>query len=76
MASDFTAMRKKQIGEFVRSRRESKGLSRRELGEKIGYDKGADVYIGSFERGRTYIPPEKIRLVKEALGCEYEDLIP
>ena len=76
MASDYTIMRKKQIGEFVRSKREAKGLSRKELGKMIGYDTHADTYIGSFETGRTYIPPEKIRLVKEALGCEYEDIIP
>lgn len=76
MASDFTIMRKKQIGEFVKKARLAKGMNRTAFGHMIGYDGRCDNYVASFETGRTYIPPEKIRAVKEVLGCDYEDLIP
>ena len=76
MASDFTIMRKKQIGEFVKHKRMGMGLSRKAFGQMIGYDDKCDTYVASFENGRTYIPPEKIRAVREVLGCDYEDLIP
>lgn len=72
-----TEKRKLEIGNLVRAAREARGLSRTELGRLIGYDQPrCDTCVANFETGRNYIPPERMRAVKKALGLTWDDIIP
>ena len=64
-------MDKKKCGEYIRKKREEKGLTRIQLAEKLGvgiYD------VDSWETG--FFPPvEMILPLAEALGVEAEDIL-
>ena len=64
-------MDKKKCGEYIRKKREEKGLTRIQLAEKLG----VGVYdVDSWETG--FFPPvEMILPLAEALGVEAEDIL-
>lgn len=64
-------------GEQLRERRIALGLSQKKLAELIGYkSNGGEVMIRRIEHNQRRIPPEKYRLLAEALRIDVVELIP
>jgi transcriptional regulator with XRE-family HTH domain len=63
---------RKEAGRWLRELREKRGLSQRELAEKVG----AEVYtlISQLEHGRGRIPPDRYLVWAEVLGIEPSEL--
>jgi transcriptional regulator with XRE-family HTH domain len=59
---------RKEAGHWLRQLREKRGLSQRELADKVG----AEIYtlIAQLEQGRGRIPPDRYRLWADALQIE------
>jgi len=60
------------LGEFIKTRRTSLGLTRRQVSTAAGLDYS---YIGKLESGEYRMPsPDALRLVAEAIECKPADL--
>jgi len=60
------------FGEKLRKLRESKGLTQRELAEKLGYSSNS--YISDVEKG-VFIPPkDKLKKIAKALGVPFSKI--
>ena len=64
---------RKEAGRWLRELREKRGLSQRELADKVG----ADIYtlISQLEHGRGRIPPDRYLVWADALEIETAELV-
>jgi transcriptional regulator with XRE-family HTH domain len=64
---------RKEAGRWLRELREKRGLSQRELADKVG----ADIYtlISQLEQGRGRIPPDRYLVWAEALEIELGEFV-
>lgn len=67
--------RRREIGETVRTCRESKGHTQAQLAELLGYDKKRQDVIAAIEAGRRLPPVNKLRKLAEVCGCDLGQLI-
>jgi len=67
-ASDDVKRLRQEAGQWLRSLRERRRLSQRELAEKIGVE--YYTFISQLETGRGRIPPDRYRLWAEVLGVD------
>ncbi|MBU3730576.1 MAG: helix-turn-helix transcriptional regulator [Beijerinckiaceae bacterium] len=59
---------RKEAGRWLKKLREDKGLSQRQLAEKVGTD--YYTFISQLETGRGRIPPDRYRIWADALGLD------
>jgi transcriptional regulator with XRE-family HTH domain len=65
---------RKKVGKLLEQRRLEKGMSRKELGEILGYEGNSAIQVvARFESGRAGVPKAKIEKLLEILGVENED---
>lgn len=65
---------RKKVGNLLEQRRLEKGLSRKELGEALGYeDNSAIQVVARFESGRAGVPKAKIESLLKILSIKNED---
>ncbi len=64
---------RREAGRLLKSLREARGLSQRELCALVGG--GVYTFISQLETGRGRIPPDKFRLWAQALGIEAQDFV-
>lgn len=62
-----------RMGEVIKARRKSRGMSQEELAHASGLHA---TYIGSLERGEVNISVLKLEKVTRALDCQLCDLLP
>ena len=67
--------RRREIGETVRTCRESNGQTQAQLAELLGYDKKRQDVIAAIEAGRRLPPVNKLRKLAEVCGCDLGQLI-
>lgn len=60
------------IGEQIRQRRETAGLSQIALAESVGVDART---IGAYERGEYHLPLEVAGRIALALGCTVDEFL-
>ena len=72
-ASDDVKRLRQEAGQWLRSLRERRRLSQRELAEKIGVE--YYTFISQLETGRGRIPPDRYRLWAEVLGVEPKEFV-
>ena len=61
---------RRKVGNYVRDLRERAGLTQRELGRAIDVTNNA---ISAIELGRNPIPPERYRMLADALGVDHRE---
>jgi transcriptional regulator with XRE-family HTH domain len=71
-ANDTLELRR-EAGRWLKSRRESCGLSQRELAEKVATD--YYTFISQLETGRGRIPPDKYAVWARALNMSPRDFV-
>ena len=73
LTSDEVLELRREAGRWLKDLREKKGLSQRELAERVG----ADYYtvISQIEGGRGRIPPDRYSAWAEALGVDPKFLV-
>jgi transcriptional regulator with XRE-family HTH domain len=71
-ASDVLELRK-EAGRWLKERRETCGLSQRQLADKVGAE--YYTFISQVEMGRGRVPPDKYRVWSEALGLDTRDFV-
>ncbi len=65
---------RKKVGKLLEQRRLEKGLSRRQLGEKLGYEGNSAVQVvARFESGRAGVPKAKIESLLQILELKNSD---
>jgi transcriptional regulator with XRE-family HTH domain len=64
---------RKLAGRWLKLKRESCGLSQRQLAERVDVD--FYTFISQVEMGRGRVPPDKYRLWAEALGLNPRDFV-
>ena len=64
---------RREAGRWLRERRETLGLSQRQLADKVGVD--YYTFISQLETGRGRIPPDKFRVWAEALRMDVRDFV-
>ena len=64
---------RRDAGLWLKRLRESKGLSQRDLAEKVGVE--YYTFISQVESGRGRIPPDRYRVWAKALGVPPRDLV-
>ncbi len=65
---------RKKVGKLLEQRRLEKGLSRKELGETLGYEgNSAMQVVARFESGRAGVPKAKIEKLLKILEIKNED---
>jgi transcriptional regulator with XRE-family HTH domain len=62
-----------QAGRWLRELREKRGLSQRDLAQKVGAE--YYTFISQLEHGRGRIPPDRYLLWAEALGVEPREFV-
>jgi transcriptional regulator with XRE-family HTH domain len=67
-SSKLTQMLRDQAGRWLRELREKRGLSQRELAQKVGAE--FDAFISQLENGKGRIPPDRYLAWADALGVE------
>jgi transcriptional regulator with XRE-family HTH domain len=70
--SDTLELRR-EAGRWLKECREARGLSQRQLADKVGTD--YYTFISQLETGRGRIPPDKYRAWAEALGLEVREFV-
>jgi len=73
MKDKFETQGKNILGSAVRAVRNSKGITQKELGEKVGLSKSG---ISKIEKGLTHISAEDASILLEAMGEELTLSIP
>lgn len=71
--SSETIELRKDGGQWLKSLRETKGLSQRKLADLIGTD--YYTFISQLETGRGRIPPDRYRVWSEALGVDQREFV-
>lgn len=71
-ASDVLLLRKR-AGRWLKEQREARGLSQRQLAEKVGAD--CYTFISQLETGRGRVPPDKYWVWSKALGLNPRDFV-
>lgn len=71
--SGDTAELRREAGRWLKECREARGLTQRELAEKVGTD--YYTFISQLETGRGRIPPDKYKAWAKALGISPRDLV-
>jgi transcriptional regulator with XRE-family HTH domain len=71
-ASDVLELRR-AAGRWLKERREARGLSQRQLADKVGAD--FYTFISQLETGRGRVPPDKYRAWAEALAIDARDFV-
>ena len=71
--SSETIELRKDGGQWLKSLRETKGLSQRKLADLIGTD--YYTFISQLETGRGRIPPDRYRVWSEALGIDQREFV-
>lgn len=66
-------MNKKELGLFLRARREKLGLMQADLATFLGYD--STQFVSLFERGLSKVPLDKLGLIAEFLNIPKKKLI-
>lgn len=66
-ADEVQALRR-QAGQWLRSLRETKGISQRQLARSVGIE--YYTFIAQIEAGRGRIPPERYLAYADAMGVE------
>ena len=65
---------RKKVGKLLEQRRLEKGMSRKELGEILGYEGNSAIQVvARFESGRAGVPKAKIEKLLEILEVKNED---
>lgn len=65
---------RKKVGKLLEQRRLEKGMSRKELGEALGYEGNSAIQVvARFESGRAGVPKAKIERLLEVLEIKNED---
>ena len=65
---------RKKVGKLLEQRRLEKGLSRKELGEALGYEGNSAIQVvARFESGRAGVPKAKIEMLLNILEIKNED---
>ena len=59
---------KKRIGQKIRDARKAKGLTLKELGEKVGVSESV---VGRYETGKQNLTIETLQKVADALGVSF-----
>lgn len=62
-----------ELGVLVKTKRQQKGITQRELSEKLGYS--SPQYISNFERGICGLSPKKFKTVSKMLGIPAKQLV-
>ncbi|RIV21668.1 XRE family transcriptional regulator [Fibrisoma montanum] len=60
---------KKRVGQQIRDARKAKGLTLKELGEKVGV---AESTFSLYESGKQNLTIETLQKIAEALGVEFD----
>lgn len=61
------------IGNFLKKRRLTEGLSQRDVGLKLGY--GSAQFISNIERGEASIPPKVIKKLMNVLSISEKEVL-
>ena len=65
---------RKKVGKLLEQRRLEKGMSRKELGEILGYEGNSAIQVvARFESGRAGVPKAKVERLLELLEIKNED---
>lgn len=64
---------RRAAGRWLKSLREARGLSQRQLAEKVGVD--YYTFISQLEAGRGRVPPERYETWAAALGVESKEFV-
>ena len=64
---------RRDAGQWLKRLRESKGLSQRDLAEKVGVE--YYTFISQVESGRGRIPPDRYRVWAKALGIPAREFV-
>lgn len=65
---------RKKVGKLLEQRRLEKGISRKELGEALGYESNSAIQVvARFEAGRAGVPKAKIANLLKILDIKNED---
>lgn len=65
------------IPEVIRTNRMALKLTQRQLGEACGYEgRSAEVMVQHWEKGRSPVPLDKIRILATTLQIPIDSLIP
>lgn len=68
---------REEIGAIIREARKDKHWTQQKLGEKCGYEgRSAEATIQKWEYGVQPVPYDRLRALAEALGLDFDDLIP
>lgn len=65
--------KRREFGEWIKSKRKKKGITLMELAEKMGYNSRGT--IGGVEAGQMPLPVEKIFSLAENLGIQQKELL-
>ncbi len=71
-SSDTLELRR-EVGRWLKARREARGLSQRQFAETIGAD--YYTFVSQLETGRGRIPPDKDVVFAAALGMNVRDFV-
>ena len=72
-SAEEVAELRRDAGAWLKSLREARGLSQRDLAQKVGVD--YYTFISQVESGRGRIPPERYRAWAGALGMAPKDFV-
>lgn len=65
---------RRKVGKLLEQRRLEKGMSRKDLGEALGYEGNSAIQVvARFESGRAGVPKTKIEQLLKLLGIKNED---
>ena len=64
---------RKQAGQLLKRMRESKGMTQRELAERVGFD--YYTFVAQIESGRGRVPPERYGAYARALEMPSRDFV-
>ncbi|MDO1584592.1 helix-turn-helix domain-containing protein [Rhizobium oryzicola] len=70
---DDQAALRREVGAWLKDRREAAGLSQRDLAMKVGID--YYTFISQIETGRGRVPPERYELYANALKIPVRDFV-
>jgi transcriptional regulator with XRE-family HTH domain len=71
-ASDTLGLRR-EAGRWLKDCREARGLSQRQLAERVGTE--YYTFVSQLETGRGRIPPDKYKIWAEALGLNAREFV-
>jgi transcriptional regulator with XRE-family HTH domain len=72
-SAKLTQKLRREVGSWLRELREKRGLSQRELAQKVGAE--YYTFISQLEHGRGRIPPDRYLLWADALGVDPREFV-